>query len=123
MDAPNPAPTSRSFGLSNINILLGIWLILAPFLLSYSGLSTPTWNDIIIGILVIGVALLRTFGYGMAGTSWVNVVLGVWLILAPFVLNYRSNATPRWNDVILGILIVIFAWSSTAAPRPPARVP
>ena len=121
MDATTP-PRPRTFGASGINILVGIWLILAPFILAYTGLQVAMWNDIILGVLVGVIALIRTFGTAQAGTSWINVLLGIWLIIAPFVLNYGDNATPRWNDVILGILIVIFAWSSAAVPRPPARV-
>jgi len=44
------------------------------------------------------------------------------LIIAPFVLNYGNNSVPRWNDIILGIIVVIFAWSGAAVPRPPASV-
>ena len=120
MDATTP-PRPRTFGASGINILFGIWLILAPFILAYTGLQVAMWNDIILGVLVGVIALIRTFGTAQAGTSWINVLLGIWLIIAPFVLSYGDNPTPRWNDVILGILIVIFAWSSAAVPRPPAR--
>jgi len=31
---------------------LGIWLIIAPFVLSYSGVAAAMWNDIIVGIIV-----------------------------------------------------------------------
>jgi len=121
MDATTPPRSPRAFGVTGINILLGIWLIICPFLLGYR-LEVALWNDIILGILVAVIALTRTFGSGLAAASWINVVLGIWLIIAPFVLNYGAEATPKWNDIILGILIIIFAWSGAAVPRPPARV-
>src|SRR4051794_31706808 len=121
MDATTPPRTPRTMGASSINILFGLWLILAPFILGYSRLTVATWNDIILGVLIAGFALLRNFG-GWAGANWINVILGIWLILAPFILNYGDNAAPRWNDIILGILVVIFAWSRSTVPEPPARV-
>ena len=122
MDATTPPRSTRSFGLSGISILLGIWLILAPFVLAYTGVQVATWNDIILGVLICAMALIRTFGAGQAGAGWINVLLGIWLVIAPFILNYGENPAPTWNDIILGILIIIFAWSGAANPRPPARV-
>jgi hypothetical protein len=113
---------SRTFGANSINIALGIWLILAPFILGYH-LSVAVWNDIILGIVIGAIALLRTYGVNPLGMSWVNVVLGIWLIIAPFVLNFGNEPAARWNDIIVGLLVVIFAWSNTAISRPPADIP
>jgi len=121
MDATTPS-RPRTFAGSGINILFGIWLILAPFILDYASLQVAMWNDIILGVLVLAVAMIRTFGTALATASWINVVLGIWLVIAPFVLNYRDNPSPRWNDVILGILVIIFAWSGSSAPQPPEKV-
>jgi SPW repeat len=40
-----------------INAVLGVWLIISPWALGYSGLLTPMWNHIIVGVLVGGLAL------------------------------------------------------------------
>ena len=45
----------------------------------------------------------------MKGLSWVNFVLGLWLIIAPFVLHYREVSSAMWNNVIVGIVIAILA--------------
>ena len=45
----------------------------------------------------------------MKGLSWVNFVLGLWLIIAPFVLHYRELSLAMWNNVIVGIVIAILA--------------
>jgi len=119
MDATTRAP--RAFGIGGINIVLGIWLIVAPFILNYTRFEVAMWNDIILGMIVAVIAFVRTFGTGGGTASWINVLLGIWLIIAPFVLNYGTNPTPRWNDIILGILVIIFAWSGATAPQPPAN--
>ncbi len=45
----------------------------------------------------------------MKGLSWVNFVLGLWLIVAPFALHYRDITTAMWNNVIVGIVVAILA--------------
>jgi VIT1/CCC1 family predicted Fe2+/Mn2+ transporter len=51
--------------------------------------------------------------------SWVNAVIGVWLAIAPFVLGYTNIAAALWNDIIVGIaIIVLAAWSAIATPEP-----
>jgi hypothetical protein len=45
----------------------------------------------------------------MKSLSWVNFVLGLWLIVAPFALHYRDITGAMWNNVIVGIVIAILA--------------
>ncbi|MEN2982872.1 MAG: SPW repeat protein [Thermus sp.] len=40
-----------------VNLVLGVWLILSPWLLGFSGLTNATWNAILVGILVGALAL------------------------------------------------------------------
>jgi hypothetical protein len=59
----------------------------------------------------------RTVTEGQAvRASWINIPLGICLIIAPFVLNYASHPTAQGNDIVLGILL---AWSN-ASVRPAA---
>ena len=91
--------------LIGINFLVGLWLIFAPFILGYSDIGSATGNDIIVGILVALASGVRLFtNFRARWLAWVNVVLGIWLILAPFILGYPAT-TPRINDIIVGIII------------------
>lgn len=45
----------------------------------------------------------------MKSLSWANFVLGLWLIVAPFVLHYREITAALWNNVVVGIVIAILA--------------
>ena len=95
-----------------INVAAGIWLIIAPFVLTYAT-ATPKTNDIILGIIVGVLALIRALNPARTlWLSWVNVAAGIWLIIAPFVLGYAFT-TPRWNDIILGIIVCVVALWST----------
>ncbi len=105
--------TSVYYG-SGLNVLAGIWLIIAPFALGYSA-DIPGTNDLWLGIVIGVLALVRLFApLRSAWISWINAILGVWLVVAPFVLSYANN-TPRVNDIVLGILVIAFSlWSGGA---------
>jgi hypothetical protein len=45
----------------------------------------------------------------MKGLSWVYLVLGLWLIVAPFALHYGDITVAMWNNVIVGIVVAILA--------------
>lgn len=46
--------------------------------------------------------------------NWVNVILGIWLIIAPFIFNFDVAA--RWNSVIVGIVVAVLAyWANSLA--------
>lgn len=95
-----------------LNVLAGAWLIIAPFVLHYTNATTRT-NDILIGVIVAVLALFRgAIPSKNTWLSWVNLILGLWLIVAPFILGY-ANTTPRWNDVIMGLIVGgLAAWSA-----------
>ncbi len=97
-----------------ITVIAGIWLIVAPFVLGYVN-GTPRTNDIWLGIIVGVVALIRAFTpANTIWLSWINILAGIWLIIAPFVLGY-ANSAPRLNDIILGVIVAAVAiWTSAA---------
>jgi SPW repeat len=45
----------------------------------------------------------------MKKISWVNFILGLWLIVAPFALFYRGISAALWDNVIVGIIIAVLA--------------
>lgn len=45
----------------------------------------------------------------MKALSWINFILGLWLIVAPFALHFRDNTMALWNSVILGVAIAMLA--------------
>jgi SPW repeat len=101
---------------SGLDILAGIWLVLSPFVLGYPDIANATSNDVIFGILIGILAAIRFFGvYVTASLSWVNAIFGLWILVSPWFLEFYHHPTPLWNNVILGILVMILAgWSAMA---------
>ena len=117
---PNYREVHDPEAASSLNVLAGIWLILSPFIFQYWGLPAPTWNSIVIGVAVTLIAALRVAEpLRNAGLSWINFLLGVWMIVSPWVLGYSSQVRLVWNAVVVGILVGALAmWSAlTVSPR------
>lgn len=111
-----PAPTT-SVWISALNVIAGIWLIIAPFVLLY-GNSTARINDIVLGIVIGVFALIRSFipGFQTVWLSWLNALWGIWLIIGSFFLEYSGQA--RVNDIILGIIVLLLGlWSATMSEQ------
>jgi hypothetical protein len=76
------------------------------------GNSTARVNDIVLGIVIALFALIRVLipTTRTAWLSWLNALWGIWLIIGSFFLAYAGVA--RTNDIILGIIVLLFGiWS------------
>ena len=104
-----------------IMALAGIWAIIAPFALHYVGTTTALWNDMIVGVVVLLLAVLAAVvqdNDNVRNLDWVNAVLGVWLILSPFILGYSVLMAAMWSDIITGVVIVALAvWTEIELPN------
>src|SRR5215475_11418165 len=106
-------------GVSVINVLIGIWLIISPFVvMAFSQFSNMRANNVIIGILIGLVALFRASPSAKPEWSWANVILGIWLIISPFALGAASSATVVWHNVIAGIVVALLALSRAFVRHP-----
>ncbi len=86
-------------------LAFGAWLFFSPFYLGYdSTTGIAAANSYIIGTLVAVFAVCSLAN----PENWeerVNITLGVWLVIAPFVLQFRANDIAMANEIVLGILI------------------
>lgn len=94
-----------------VMLVLGIWLFFSPFWMAgyLSAGSGAAWNSYILGVLVVifAAAALST---GRRWEEWVQLVLGIWLIISPFILSYYAREYGgAWNQIIIGLLIGIDA--------------
>lgn len=85
-----------------VNIALGVWLMIAPWALSYDYAISRT-NDIWVGILV---ALAALVALAWRPARFANTALGAWLIIAPFALGYAAWEAAAINDVIVGAIVL-----------------
>lgn len=87
-----------------VNMILGAWLIFAPFLGIGGVNDVAAWNSYLSGA-VVAILAIAALSRPQMWEEWINLLVGIWLIIAPFVLGFATQAGPTWNQVILGVLI------------------
>jgi uncharacterized membrane protein len=85
-----------------VSIGLGAWLMLAPAVLG-SG-APAAHSDHLVGALIITVSAIALADVGRTARV-VNVPLGTWVVLSPWLLT-GATAGSAWNDVVVGGLVV-----------------
>lgn len=104
-----------------VNLILAIWLFFAPaFNLAPSTTGVIAWNGYIFGVAV-AVFAIWALAQPHRWEEWINLVFGVWLIIAPFVLGFTDHTGSMWNHIIVGVIIGADAIWAMALPAPPTQ--
>ncbi|ACU95885.1 SPW repeat domain-containing protein [Saccharomonospora viridis] len=98
-----------------IVLLSGVWLLVCAWLIEHPGTvggMNAAVADIVVGLLLIGFGGMRTaspFSLRRAGVA--TLLLGGWLIAAPFALGYRGGeeGAATVNDVVTGAVVVVMS--------------
>lgn len=92
-------------GAGVVNLVMGVWLMAAPWVFGYAR-TAAGWSTTIVGLAVMTIAVVRIVR--PARRVWLSVVtlaLGIWLVLAPFVLGDVSTARVVDNLVVAAVII------------------
>ncbi|GII58004.1 hypothetical protein Pth03_63930 [Planotetraspora thailandica] len=102
--AANPAAQ----GADGLALLSGLYLALSPWIVGFSNRVPLTINNLIVGIVVTLLALGYSSMFGrMHGIAWVAPVLGVWTIIAPWVIRGGMATTSTIiSNVVVGAVIL-----------------
>ena len=100
-----------------VNALLGVWVFISPWLLQHVMESTTApngvgnaamWNLYIVGIAIAVLAAAALYVFS-PWEEWINLALGAWLLVSPWLLGFSASTALTWNAVVAGILVVVFA--------------
>jgi hypothetical protein len=119
MTVENPTPQGRPYAwVSGANILLGVWILISPFALAFHHIAAALWNNSVAGILIGLLALIRVSSlYDQPRWSWCNALLGIWLVISPFLLGFGHLTHAMLNNMIVGVLIALLALTSVRASK------
>ena len=97
-----------------LSLLAGLYLAISPWVIGFSG-TTLTASNLITGIALAVLAL----GFGSAyertyGMGWVAAAIGVWAIIAPWVVSGAPDTTKVvLSNVITGAVAVLLGLVTT----------
>lgn len=113
--ARDEALFNNSRTLSIVNFILGLWLIVSPYILNY-GTAQARWEQTVGGVIIAIMAAIRYYIPEARWSSWVNALVALWLVIAPFVSGYQTGVA-YWNEIISGILVgAVALWNAGLSP-------
>jgi len=94
-----------------VNALVGVWFILAPFVLKFSDRPTPMWLSIIGGAILLvlaGWAVLSEPARRQTWIQYVNGLVGIWFVFFPYV--YALDAPNlKWTSIVGGLIVIVLS--------------
>ena len=88
------------------NLILGAILLVSPWALDFSS-GAPSNNALISGliIVVIATAALTAFAFW---EEWLNLIMGIWVLVSPWVLGFTGTTAMRVH-LVIGIVVAVLA--------------
>ncbi len=105
------------------NVVLGIILFISPWYSATWSNGTSSWNAWVLGVVIVLVALWALATPTSPYPPGINVILGIWTFISPWVLGFANLGAEAWSAWIIGVLTIIFAaWTLAEMRNPTPRV-
>ncbi|MFG3617491.1 SPW repeat protein [Nocardia exalbida] len=106
------APDAQA--VTGLMFLTGLYIAISPWVVGFNGFSTLTVNNLVVGIALAMLAFGFASVYGRThGIVWAAPLLGLWTILAPWVVSGDVDTTSTiWNNVVAGAIAVLLGLGS-----------
>lgn len=94
-----------------VNLVLAVCLFISPWVVGFAGEMMAAWNAWIVAVLLAIVAVVALSAFA-EWEEWLSLVLGLWLIVAPWVLGFAGSLNALWAHLVLGVLTAaVSAWA------------
>src|SRR3954454_19604808 len=89
------------------NLILGAFLFFSPWIFGFDA-GRPSQNAHIAGIVIaiLAIAALAAFA---VWEEWLNLIVGLWTLIAPWVLGFEGAKTAMTIHVVVGIAVAVLA--------------
>lgn len=92
--------------------ILGAVLMAAPYFFKYSNNPTALWASLMLGGAVLIVSFVEGFARGRGRWEyWLASLIGIAIILSPFVFSFGIITAALWTSITIGILLTVVAGS------------
>jgi hypothetical protein len=96
------------------NLVLGLWLMLSPFVLAFLNqvVFKVLWEDLLLGFGIATFSLCRLVSRRseeITIADWIGTALGFLTLVNPFLYNYYNVTVAIWNNLIIGSVVFFLA--------------
>lgn len=88
-----------------VGLILGILLFLSPWIIGFSTMSAAASSAWVIGVVTFVLFAVALFQPEQQWEEWINLVLAVLLLIAPYAMGFVYVVGAAYTHWILGILI------------------
>ena len=102
-----------------VNLVCGALLFISPWTLKFSGdlmAARTAW----VGGIVIGAMAIAALVQFAEWEEWVALVVGVLVVISPWVLGFAAVHAALWTCVVLGLIVALASISEIWIVHHPA---
>jgi hypothetical protein len=98
----------KESGVDVVNLILAALLLLTPMMFGFASDHVAAPNAPVSGIVIGAVAIAALTKFA-EWEEWINLLLGVWVLVSPWVLSFSAQTTARWAHVGIGLIVAVLA--------------
>lgn len=88
--------------------------MIAPLVMGYFGSTRELVNDTVLGVWLVGCSWwILSAAAGQAAAATLQMLAGIWLVAAPFVLHFQRMSRPFDNDIAIGLVSLTLSAATT----------
>ncbi len=91
-----------------VSTVLGAWLVLSPWILGFQADTMAMASAVVLGAAMIVLGLAAIFA-PRSWEEWVEFIVGLCAIAAPWALGFEALRTATFNSVIVGLIVAALA--------------
>lgn len=116
------AETPTAQVADGLTFLAGLYLAMSPWVIGFTNHSSLTASNLFTGIALAMLALGFAAAYERThGIAWAAPVLGVWTIVAPWLVSGAApDSKAILSNIIVGVLCVLFSLAAMSVAMRPA---
>lgn len=91
-----------------VNALIGVWFALSPWIVGFADHTAAMTSSVVVGIALIAAALGAIF-VPRAWEEWTEGILGLWMVVSPWLLSFQTVQPAMVNAVASGLVVMVLA--------------
>jgi hypothetical protein len=91
-----------------VNVIIGACLALTPWVVGFTNETYAATNALLVGAAVALIAIGALVSF-REWEEWLNFALGIWALLAPWLLGFTADQFATYTHVIAGIIVALLA--------------
>ncbi len=91
-----------------VNLALGAWLFLTPWIFGFTSEPAASWNAWLCGLAIAALAIAAITAFA-EWEEWINLALGIWVAIAPWLVAFSGDTSAMRVHLIVGILVATVA--------------